>query len=102
MQTGLTDREGKEIVAGDFVSLDGNMTADDSLGTLPNGWTFDESDVYEVYWDDRISNWSLKTGVEPDSPYNVKYLNHAVSLLHSGDVTIVAAPSGSDGRGKIG
>ena len=87
--TGLFDKHGAAIMAGDRVSLDGNMTTDDSLGVLPNGWFFDETDVYEVYWDERISNWSLKIPVEPDSPYNRKYLDHAVSLLHSGDVEIV-------------
>jgi hypothetical protein len=87
--TGLTDKNGQTIKDGDFVSLDGNMTADESLGVLPNGWTFDESDVYQVYWDERISNWSLRINVEPDTPYNVKYLNHAVSLLHSGATEIV-------------
>lgn len=87
--TGLKDRNGREIYYGDFVSLDGNMTADDSMGELPNGWTFDESDVYEVYLDERIGGSSLKLGVEPDSPYNVKYMNHAVGLLYSGDVKIV-------------
>lgn len=88
-KTGLLDRNGVEITEGDRVSLDGNMTADDSLGILPNGWTFDETDVYEVYFDDRIGTWSLKLGVDPDSPYNCKYMSHAVGLLHEGDVTIV-------------
>ena len=90
--TGLLDKNGVEIKAGDFVSLAGNMTTDDSLGTLPNGWFFEEDDVYEVYWDDRISKWSLKLNVEPDSPYNCKYMSHAVSLLHSEDVEIVPRP----------
>jgi hypothetical protein len=89
MNTGLKDRNGAEIHAGDFVSLDGNMTADDSFGELPNGWTFDETDVYEVYMDDRIGKWSLKLGCEPDSAYNCKYMSHAVSLLHDGCVTVV-------------
>lgn len=88
----IVDRNGVEIQDGDFVSLDGNMTADDSMGYLPNGWTFDEDDVYQVYHDDRIGTWSLKLGCEPDTPYNIKYMNHAVALLHSGDVTVVEAP----------
>lgn len=90
MSTGLLDKHGVEIQPGDFVSLDGNMTTDDSLGALPNGWFFDETDVYEVYWDDRISNWSLKLNVEPDSAINRKYMSHAVNLLHSEDVEIVS------------
>lgn len=88
----LLDRSGVEIKVGDFVSLDGNMTADDSMGSLPNGWTFDEDDIYEVYFDDRIGKLSLKLGVEPDSAYNAKYMSHAVSLLYSGDVKIVKQP----------
>lgn len=87
--TGLLDSDGVEICAGDMVSLDGNMTADDSLGILPNGWTFDETDVYEVYMDDRIGKWSLKLGCEPDTAYNIKYMNHACSLLHSESVKVV-------------
>lgn len=85
----LRDSLGVIIKSGDFVSLDGNITADDSMGHLPNGWTFEESDVYEVYFDNRINNWSLKLGVEPDTEYNVKYMNHALSLLHGGKVLIV-------------
>jgi hypothetical protein len=89
MNTGLYDKNGIEIKMGDFVSLDGNMTTDDSLGDLPNGWFFDETDVYEVYFDKRIGKYSLKLGVEPNTCLNIKYMNHAVSLLHSGDVQIV-------------
>jgi len=92
MKTGIIDRNGNEVYVGDHVSLDGNMTADDSFGALPNGWTFDETDVYEVYLDERIGTWSLKLGVEPDSAYNCKYMSHAVALLHDGDVTIVNPP----------
>ena len=91
--TGLFDKNNVEIKEGDFVSLDGNMTADDSMGDLPNGWIFVETDIYEVYFDERIQKWSLKLGVEPDSRENCKYMNHAVSLLYSGDVQIVSAPN---------
>jgi len=85
----ITDREGVAIREGDFVSLDGNITADNSMGELPNGWTFDEDDIFEVWFDPTIATWSIKTDVEPDSEYNVKYLNHATALLHRGQVTIV-------------
>jgi hypothetical protein len=48
-----------------------------------------------VYLDERIKKWSLKLGVEPDSACNVKYMNHAVGLLHGGNVEIVKAPNAS-------
>ncbi|MDT0635084.1 hypothetical protein [Spectribacter hydrogenoxidans] len=88
-ETGIRDREGVEVQVGDKVSLAGNITTDDSMGTLPNGWTFGEDDVYEVYFDDRIGTWSLRLGVEPDTPENRKYMSHAVSLLHDGAVTVI-------------
>lgn len=96
--TGLLDKHGVEIREGDRVSLDGNMTADNSMGALPNGWFFDETDVYEVYFDERARSqtaaatkgaWVLKLNCQPDSPENIKYMNHANSLLHDGRVEIV-------------
>lgn len=92
--TGLFDCEGKEIKCGDMVSLDGNMTADNSMGSLPNGWIFDDKSVYKVYYDDRISNWSLDLGVDPDTPVNRKFMDHAVGLLHQGASRIVNKISG--------
>lgn len=90
IKTGLFDREGTEIENGDHVGLDG-ITADNSMGELPNGWNFSqEEDIFEVYFDERIKNWSLKLGCEPDTPYNIKYMNHAVGMLHCGDCIVVA------------
>lgn len=87
--TGLLDRNGAMIHEGDRVSLNGNMTSDDSMGSLPNGYIFMEDDVYQVYFDTRINNWSLKLNCEPDSPSNIKYMNHALALLHDQRTTIV-------------
>lgn len=88
-ETGLLDCDGSMIRDGDMVSLGGNVTADDSTGVLPNGWTFDESDVYQVRFDHTISQWSLDLGCEPDSAYNAKYMNHATSLLHGESAKLV-------------
>ena len=84
------------IFDGDWVSLDGNMTADDSLGSLPNGWVFCKDDVYEVAYDYKVSAWGLKLPWPPDDPYNRKYTNHAYSLLLNGDVTVVDKPEDID------
>ena len=86
IETGLRDKNDAMIHDGDFVALGPIMTADDSLGDLPSGWFFDEDDIYQVYFDERIDNWSLKLGIEPDSRYNVKYMNHALSLLYGKEV----------------
>lgn len=88
-ETGLLDSEGIMIFEGDRVSLAGNMTADDSMGLLPNGWIFDEEDIYEVYYEPSIKTWSLKLGVQPDSAENRKYYNHALSLLHGKAVKVI-------------
>ena len=87
-ETGIKDKKGVIICDGDYVSLEGNITADDSSGNFPNGWVFDEEDVYKVYWDERINNWSLDLGIEPNSDYNCKYMSHAINLLHKGKVEI--------------
>ncbi len=97
-KTGLIDKNGTEILSGDFVSLDGNLTTDDSLGVLPNGWFFDSDNIYEVYFDERVKDWSLKLGVEPDTAYNCKYMNHAVGLLHDGDIVICKPPKKKEGK----
>ena len=96
-RTGLLDSTGVMIHEGDWVALDG-MTADDSMGLLPNGWMFDPGkDVYRVWWDDRCNAWGLKgldTEQPPTTPYDVKYTNHAYGLLREPDsVTVVEAPN---------
>ena len=88
LETGLIDSDGKMIFDGNMVSLGGNMTTDNSLGHLPNGWFFEEEDVYQVRFDRNIDNWSLDLDVEPDTLHNRKYINHALSLLHGKSVKI--------------
>lgn len=87
--TGLFDCNGTEIKEGDYVGLEG-MTTDDTLGVLPNGWFFNKiEDIFKVYWDSRINNWALDIPTDFNDPYQVKYLNHAMCLLHEGDCEIV-------------
>jgi len=83
-----TKRDFRPIDPSLETGLIGNITADDSLGHLPNGWCFDEKDVYQVRFDRNIDNWSLDLDVEPDTLYNRKYMNHALSLLHDKSVKI--------------
>ena len=87
----IRDRNGILIRDNDRVSLAWNITADDSFWILPNWWSFDKEDIYRVFFDHRISAWSLDMwdDVQPDTPYNRKYINHAIDVLHSGNVTIV-------------
>lgn len=87
-KTGLLDKNGVDIFDGDMVSLNGNMTADNGMGYLPNGYMFGEEDIYRVYFDNRIGKWSLDLGCEPDTPENRHYMNHAVSLLHDKSVEV--------------
>ncbi|MDR3551208.1 MAG: hypothetical protein P4L31_07385 [Candidatus Babeliales bacterium] len=89
MEIGLVDRNNEPVKNGDKVSLDGLMTADNSMGDLPNGFIFGEEDIFEVYYDEKIKNWSLKMGIEPNTPYNVKLLNHALGLFHDGQTLII-------------
>lgn len=87
--TGLLDKNRKEIFEKDVVSLRDNLTTDDSLSALPNGWFFDESDIYIVVWDDELMGWALQMDTKPDSAENAKYLNHARSLLLDGNVEVI-------------
>ena len=94
--TGLQDKHGNEIREGDWISLDGNITADDTFGLLPNGYVFNEEHVYQVFWDkDAVYGkgcWGLRTEEKPDSDENKKYLNHVYTLLHRGRGEIVDPP----------
>ena len=92
--TGLLDIEDNPIYEGDWVTLGDNLTADNSMGELPNGWFFsEEEDIYQVYYDGRCDTWGVNIpGIEPDSNYNKKYLNHAYGLLHEGCARIVPKP----------
>ena len=89
LYTGLCDADGQPIYDGGYISLDGQITNDDSMGLLPNGWVFTEEDVYQVRYDAIINNWVLDLPVNPDSDYNRKYLSHACCLLHNSNCLLV-------------
>jgi hypothetical protein len=84
--TNLLDSTGKEIYEGDFVSLEGNITVGDGFR---GGFVFTEEDTYKVFFDERISNWSLEIEEDFTKYSEVLFLNHAVSLLHSESVKLV-------------
>ncbi len=66
-KTNLIDLKGDEIFEGDFVSLNGNMTADNSFGILPNAEkgnvVFIEGDRYKVLKKDELE--SAKVLLQP-------------------------------------
>ena len=96
--TTFVDSTRRPIYGNDLVSLEGGLTADNSCGPLPNGWSVGLYGVYRVYYERRLCVWGLAMGLDPDDPvdgpFNRKFMNHAWGLLHRGHVRVVA----DDGR----
>jgi uncharacterized phage protein (TIGR01671 family) len=79
------DRQGRKIFEGDLVSFDGIITADDSFGTDPNGFIYDENSIHEIEWNDDLAIWEPKF----DEDTHWKYKRDTRGLVCMGDCEVV-------------
>ena len=88
MKDRLLDKSGKLINEGEYVSLGNTMTNHKGSGFFFDG----DDDIYEVFFDESIDDWSLIMNVKPKTFENVMFMNHALHLLHNKMCLIVKKP----------